>query len=54
MKLRRKSIAIDDDVWNKIAAMATAHERSISQYIRLVLRKHLRELGITLQNDEKE
>jgi Arc/MetJ family transcription regulator len=52
MKLRRRSISVEDDLWAKVMAMATAHDRSTSQYVRLVLRDHIKSLGIKLK-DEK-
>lgn len=53
-KLKRRSIAIDDDLWSKIIAMATANDRSTSQYVRLILRAHMRNIGIKLKNEEEE
>lgn len=53
-KLKRRSIAIDDDLWSKIIAMATANDRSTSQYVRLILRAHMRNIGIKLKSEEEE
>ena len=37
------SITIDSDLLEKIKAAAEKDERSLSQYINLILRKHLKE-----------
>lgn len=50
MKLKRVSIAVDDELWSKIIAVATTKDRSTSQYVRLVLRDHIISLGIKLKN----
>ena len=39
----KKSITLDEDVYNKIRALATNDDRSISQYINLILRKHIKD-----------
>ena len=38
------SLTIDDPVLEKIKALAEAEDRSLSSYINLVLREHLKEL----------
>ena len=38
------SITIDNDIVEKLREIAEADERSLSQYINLVLKKHLEEL----------
>ena len=38
------SITIDNDILEKIRARAEYDDRSLSQYINLVLKKHLEEL----------
>lgn len=38
------SITIDNDVLAKVRQIAEADDRSLSQYINLVLKKHLEEL----------
>lgn len=40
----RISITIDNDLLAKIREIAEADDRSLSQYINLVLKKHLEEL----------
>lgn len=48
------SLTIDDPVLEKIKALSEAEDRSLSSYINLVLREHLKELerkkGRNLQN----
>jgi len=39
------SITVDNDLLAKIREMAEADDRSLSQYINLVLKKHLEEMG---------
>ena len=39
------SITIDDPVLKRIKYLAELEDRSLSSYINLVLREHLRELG---------
>lgn len=38
------SITIDNDIVEKLREIAEADDRSLSQYINLVLKKHLEEL----------
>ena len=38
------SITIDSDILEKLREIAEADDRSLSQYINLVLKKHLEEL----------
>ena len=38
------SITIDNDILEKIRQVAEADDRSLSQYINLVLKKHLEEI----------
>ncbi|MBE6975506.1 MAG: ribbon-helix-helix protein, CopG family [Ruminococcaceae bacterium] len=40
----RISITIDNDVLEKIRELAEYDDRSLSQYINIVLKKHLEEL----------
>lgn len=53
MKLRRRSISVCEDVWKKIEALAAACDRSTSDYVRLVLREHLKNVGVKLKEKEK-
>lgn len=39
------SITIDNDIVAKLREIAEADDRSLSQYINLVLKKHLEELS---------
>ena len=41
------SIPIDNDILVKLREVAEADDRSLSQYINLVLKKHLEELDKT-------
>ena len=41
------SITIDNDILVKLREVAEADDRSLSQYINLVLKKHLEELDKT-------
>ncbi len=45
MKPLKKSVSItlDEDVIEKVKLLAEEHDRSFSQYINLVLKKHLKE-----------
>jgi len=52
-KLKRVSIAIDQEIWAKIIAIANVHDRSTSQYVRLVLRDHLESIGINIKKGKK-
>ena len=38
------SITIDNDILEKVRQIAEADDRSLSQYINLVLKKHLEEI----------
>lgn len=38
------SITIDEDILEKIKAVAENDDRSLSQYINIVLKEHLKEL----------
>ena len=38
------SITVDNDIVEKLREIAEADDRSLSQYINLVLKKHLEEL----------
>ena len=39
------SITVDNDIVEKLREIAEADDRSLSQYINLVLKKHLEELN---------
>ncbi len=45
MKPLKKSVSItlDEDVIEKVKLLAEEHDRSFSQYINLILKKHLKE-----------
>ena len=45
------SITIDADIVNKIKAIAENDDRSFSQYVNLVLRKHIENTQIEKQKD---
>lgn len=53
MKLRRRSISVCDEVWGKIEALASACDRSTSDYVRIVLREHLKQIGVKPKKKEK-
>ena len=53
MKLRRRSISLEDDVWTKIISLANTCDRSTSDYVRLVLREHLKNIGVKPKKKEK-
>ena len=38
------SLTLDEDVLTEVRRMAEEDDRSVSQYINLILRQHLREL----------
>lgn len=54
MRLKRVSIAVEHELWTKIIAMATAHDRSTSKYVRLVLRDHIKSLGLEIKNEREK
>lgn len=39
---KRRSIAVDDETWSKLETLAKKNNRSLSQFIRLILIKYLR------------
>ena len=43
MKVR--SINIDDETWNAVKGVAKALNRNTSDYVRIVLREHIKNLG---------
>lgn len=45
MKRRARSISIDDETWNAVAGIAKSLDRSTSDYVRIVLREHIKQLG---------
>ena len=44
MSLKPRTIAINDELWTKIISLANLDNRSTSQYIRMILNKHLKEI----------
>ena len=45
------SITLDEDVIRQIHRLAESDDRNFSQYINLVLKKHIQERGNTFSND---
>lgn len=46
------SLTLDEDVLTEVRRLAEEDDRSVSQYINLVLRQHLRELEQKRQNSQ--
>jgi len=46
------SLTLDEDVLTEVRRLAEEDDRSVSQYINLVLRQHLRELEQKRQNGQ--
>lgn len=49
----RISITIDEDILAKVKAYADEDDRSLSQYINLVLRNHIRKLEKSTEKEER-
>ena len=45
------SITLDEDVIRQIHRLAESDDRNFSQYINLVLKKHIQDCGNTFSND---
>ena len=45
------SITLDEDVIRQIHKLAESDDRNFSQYINLILKKHIQECGNTFSND---
>lgn len=48
------TLRLDDDVFEKIGALATAEHRSMTNYIEFVLLKHLEEVEKVDKNENKD
>lgn len=53
MKLRRRSISVDDETWDKISGIAQALDRSTSDFVRIILKQYLMTLEHKQNREEK-
>ena len=44
------SITLDEDVIRQIRKLAESDDRNFSQYINLILKKHIQECGVTVSD----